>query len=70
MNMGLRHQLNMVNIVAINSTMNVINDLTSDLYESLCDNDTATTLKTIKDLYKELSYVRKTIEEEREINLP
>jgi len=60
----------MVNITAINSTMKVINDLTSDLYESLCDQEPENTLKIIKDLYKELSYVRKSIEEERETNLP
>lgn len=57
----------MSNLTAINSTMQEINDLTDDLYESLVDDDFKSVRDTIKKIYVVLNYVKKSIEEEQEV---
>jgi len=48
----------------INSTMKIINDLTDEIYESLCDGDTATLNKSILTLIAVLKDVQQSNKEE------
>lgn len=48
----------------VNSTMDEVHSLTSDLYESMVDNDKETLNETIKSLRKVLSDIQKSYYDE------
>jgi hypothetical protein len=48
----------------VNSTMDEVHSLTSDLYESMVDNDRETLIETIKSLRKVLSDIQKSYYDE------
>jgi len=48
----------------VNSTMDEVYSLTSDLYESMVDNDRNTLIETIKSLRKVLSDIQKSYYDE------
>ena len=49
-----------INITYINSTMNEVNELTTELYEEMCDNNPEEVVKIIDKLQTALKDIRKS----------